>query len=47
MGVAELSGLLTGGVTPTRCKSLNQVVQMVHGKLCMPTVVVLEIPCTP
>lgn len=42
MGVAKLCRLLTGGVTPTRCKSLNQAVQMVRCELCMPTVVVLE-----
>jgi len=34
--VAELHGLLTGGVTPTRCKSLNQAVQMAHCKMCLP-----------
>lgn len=36
MGVAELSGLLTGGVTPTRRDSLSQAVQMVRCELCMP-----------
>ena len=41
-GVAELSGLLTGGVTPTRCDSLSRAVQMVRCELCMPKVDVVE-----
>ncbi|KAL7396463.1 hypothetical protein ABVT39_006105 [Epinephelus coioides] len=45
--VVELSGLLTGGVTPTRCESLNQAVQMVRCELCTPTVVAVEILHTP
>lgn len=47
MGVAELSGLLTGGVTPTRRDSLSRALQMVRCELCMPKLMLWRVLNTP
>lgn len=47
MGVAELSGLLTGGVTPTHRDSLSRALQMVRCELCMPKLMLWRVLNTP